>query len=68
MKQTEQKAPHRSKVTTDTSSPTKTFFPTQLDFSFTFLQAERSGMGGKGQVIPTLAQNIHELIISCGQS
>lgn len=22
-------------------------------------------MGGKGQVIPTLAQNIHELIISC---
>lgn len=63
MKQTEQKAPHRSKVTTDTSSPTKTFFPTQLDFSFTFLQAERSGMGGKGQVIPTLAQNIHELIV-----
>lgn len=49
MKQTEQKAPHRSKVTTDTSSPTKTFFPTQLDFSFTFLQAEEVAWEEKGR-------------------
>lgn len=57
-------APHRSKVTADTSSPTKIFLP----FSWIFLtpfcrQKEVVREGGKGQVIP--AQNNHEAIISC---